>query len=110
MVKKLPASAGDPGGTGGIPGLGGSPGGGNGNPLQYSCLENPTDRGAWRATGHGVAKGGTQLSPAHSTAAVGLGMAGLGDNTDTKAFSNSQPRTSGWGQGNLVSLKLPSGF
>ena len=39
-----------------IPGLGGSPGEGNGNPLQYSCLENPIDRGAWRATVHGVAK------------------------------------------------------
>ena len=39
-----------------IPGSGRSPGGGNGNPLQYSCLENPTDRGAWWATVHGVAK------------------------------------------------------
>ena len=37
-----------------------SPGGGNGNPLQYPCLENPTDRGAWRATVHGVAESGTQ--------------------------------------------------
>ena len=39
-----------------IPGLGRSPGGGNGNPLQYSCLENPMDRGAWQATVYGVAK------------------------------------------------------
>ena len=39
-----------------IPGMGRSPGGGHGNPLQYSCLENPMDRGAWRATVHGVAK------------------------------------------------------
>ena len=45
-----------------IPGLGGSPGEGNGNPLQYSCLENPIDRGAWRATVHGVAKNQTRLS------------------------------------------------
>ena len=45
-----------------IPGLGRSPGEGNGNPLQYSCLENPMDRGAWRATVHGVAKSRTQLS------------------------------------------------
>ena len=44
-----------------IPGLGGSPGEGNGNPLQYSCLENSTDRGAWWATVHGVAKSRTQL-------------------------------------------------
>jgi len=39
-----------------IPGFGRSPGGGHGNPLKYSCLENPMDRGAWRATVHGVAK------------------------------------------------------
>ena len=46
---------------GSIPGSGRSPGEGNGNPLQYSCLENPTDRGAWRTTVHGVAKSHTQL-------------------------------------------------
>ena len=45
-----------------IPGLGRSPGGGNGNPLQYSCLGNSTDRGAWRATVHGVVKSQIQLS------------------------------------------------
>ena len=45
-----------------IPGSGRSPGGGHGNPLQYSCLENPMDRGAWRATVHRVAKTRTQLS------------------------------------------------
>jgi len=45
-----------------IPGLGRSPGEGNGNPLQYSYLENPMDRGAWWATVHGVAKSQTQLS------------------------------------------------
>ena len=44
-----------------IPGLGRSPGGGHGNPLQYSCLENPMDRGAWRATVHRVAKSWTRL-------------------------------------------------
>ena len=47
---------------GSIPGSGRSPGGGHGNPLQYSCLENPMDRGAWRATVHGVAKSWTRLS------------------------------------------------
>ena len=52
-------NAGDPGS---IPGSGRSPGEGNGNPLQYSCLENHMDRGAWRATVHGVAKSRTQLS------------------------------------------------
>ena len=45
-----------------IPGSGRSPGGGNSNPLQYSCLENSMDRGAWRAAVHGVAKSHTQLS------------------------------------------------
>ena len=45
-----------------IPGLGRSPGEGNGNPLQYSCLENPMDRGAWQATVHGVTKSQTELS------------------------------------------------
>ena len=44
-----------------IPGLGRSPGEGNGNPLQYSCLENPMDRGAWRATVHGVTRVGHDL-------------------------------------------------
>ena len=49
-------SAWNAGDLGSIPGLGGSPGEGNGNPLQYSCLENPKDRGAWRARVHGVAR------------------------------------------------------
>ena len=56
VVKSLPASARDTGDVGLIPGSGRSPGEGNGNLLQYSCLENPKDRGAWRATVHGVAK------------------------------------------------------
>ena len=58
MVKYPPANAGL---VGLIPGLGRSPGEGNGYPLQYSCLENPMDRGAWQATVHGIAKSGTQL-------------------------------------------------
>ena len=56
MVKNPPANAADTGDVGSIPGLERSPGGGHGNPLQYSCLENPMDRWAWRATVHGVAK------------------------------------------------------
>ena len=57
VVKNLPANAGSPAGDmGSIPGLGRSPGEGNGNPLQYSCLGNPMDRGAWRATVHRVEK------------------------------------------------------
>ena len=56
VVKNPPANAGDTGEAGLIPGLGKSPGGGNDNPPQYSCLENPIDRGAWRAEVYGVAK------------------------------------------------------
>ena len=62
MAKNPPASAGDAGDVGWIPGLEGSPGGGNGNPLQYSCLDNPMDRGAWRVTGQGVTQTWPQLS------------------------------------------------
>ena len=51
--KESSCSAGD---LSSIPGLGRSPGGGNGNPLQYSCLENPKDRRAWQTTDYGVAK------------------------------------------------------
>ena len=57
--KESACSGGDPGS---MPGLGRSPGGGNGNPLQYSCLENAMNRGAWQATVHAVAKSQTQLS------------------------------------------------
>ena len=59
VVKDPSAHAGDPGL---IPGLGRSPGGGNGNPPQYFCLENSTDRGAWKTTVHGLAKSQTRLS------------------------------------------------
>ena len=58
MVKNLPANAGD---TASISGSGRSPGEGNGNPFQYSCLENPMDRGALWSTVHEVAKSQTQL-------------------------------------------------
>ena len=56
VVKNLPANTGDINNMGSIPGLGRSLGEGNGNPLQYSCLENSMDRGTWRATVHGVHK------------------------------------------------------
>ena len=54
VVKNLPTNSGDTGDVGLIPGSERSPGGGNGNPVQYSCLENPMDRRAWRATVHGA--------------------------------------------------------
>ena len=63
MVKDLPASAGD---SGLIPEPRRPPGGGHGNPLQYSCLENPMDGGAWRATVIEVAKNWTRLSNKHT--------------------------------------------
>ena len=62
VVKNLPANARDKGDMGSIPGSGRSPGGENGNLLQYSCLENPTHRGAWRTTVCGVSKSRAQLS------------------------------------------------
>ena len=61
MVKNLPANAGDTRDSGLISGLGRSPGVGNGNPLQYSCLENSMDSGAWWATVYGVIKTQTLL-------------------------------------------------
>ena len=62
MVKNLPASAGDTRDVCSVPRLGGSPGEGNGNPLQYSCLGNPKDRGACQATAYGVTESQTWLS------------------------------------------------
>ena len=58
VIKNPPANAGD---LGSIPGLGRSPGVGHGNPLQYSCLDNPMDREAWQATVRSIAKSQTQL-------------------------------------------------
>ena len=62
MVKNLSANSGDARDMGLIPGLGRSPGGGNGNPLQFSYLENSMLREAWQATVHGVTKSRTRLS------------------------------------------------
>ena len=61
VVKNLPANVGDGTDAGLIPGLGRSPGVGNGNPPQYSCLENPMDRGAWWATVHRAEKSQIKL-------------------------------------------------
>ena len=62
LVKNPPANAGDARDVGLISGSGRSSGVGNGNPLQYSCLENSMDRGAWQATAHGIEKSQIQLS------------------------------------------------
>ena len=61
MIKNLPTNAGDVRDTSSTPGLERSPGGENGNPLQYSCLKNPMDRGAWWATVHSVEKSRRRL-------------------------------------------------
>ena len=70
MVKNPPAKAGDIGDTGSLAGSGRSPEGGHGDPLQYSCLENPMDRGAWRAVVRGVTKSQTPLKQLSTHAAV----------------------------------------
>ena len=61
MGKEFACNVGDTGDAGLIPRLGRFPGGGHGYPLQYSCMENPMDRGAWRAIVHGVSKSQTRL-------------------------------------------------
>jgi len=61
VVKNLSANEGDVKEAGSIPELGRSPGEGNGNPLQHSCLENPMDRGTWRAALHGISQSQTRL-------------------------------------------------
>ena len=63
MIKNLPVNAGDAGDADSSPGLGRSPAEGNGNPFQYSGLQNPMNRGPWQAIVHGVAKSQTQLNP-----------------------------------------------
>ena len=74
MIKSLSASAGDIRHVSSVPGSGRSPGGGHGNPLQYSCLENPVDSGAWWATVHRVSKSGRQLKELSMHAHSGLTM------------------------------------
>ena len=88
VVKNLPVNAGDPGS---IPGWRRSPGEGNGNPFQYSCLENPTDRGAWWVTVHGVTKSRPQLSDEHFHLCVCKEMAELNFERQIKTVHKEKP-------------------
>ena len=77
------------------PGLGRSPGGGHGNPLQYSCLEKPMNRGAWRATVHGVTKSCTQLNVrahAHTHTRMGYSPWGHKELDMTECTHTHKPR------------------
>ena len=92
VVKNAPTNAGDVTDMGSIPGSGRSPGGGHGNPLQYSCLESPMDRGAWQATVRRVAQSWTRLKRLSTQAHVGLAVG---------TFRTVQGRAlpSGWQEG-----------
>ena len=84
MVKNSPANAGYVRDAGSVPGLGRSPGGGHGNPLQYSCLENPMDRGTCQATAPRVAQSRTWLKPL---------SAPVHTHTDTHRHTDTQTHT-----------------
>ena len=87
--KNLPATAGDLRDAGSIPGSRRSPAKGNGNPLQYSCLENPMNRGAWRAMVRTVTKSPTQLKDFMHTHRKGSRIGTGAKSFDTKNVSNS---------------------
>ena len=106
MVKNPPANAGDTRDAGSIPELGNSPGIGNGNPLQYSCLGNSMDRGAWRAAVHGATKSQTQWSDFHFHFFPGDPRlknppANAGDTRDAGSIHGSG-RSPGGGHGNAL--------
>ena len=88
VVKNPPANAGDLRDSGSILGPGRSPGGGNGNPLQYSCLENPMDRKASRAIVHGVTKSQTQQNQLSTHGINRNGLYCLSFSVILKLFSN----------------------
>ena len=124
MVKNPIAIAGDVRDAGLVPGLGRSPGGGCGSPLQYSCLENPMDRGAPRATVHRVAKSWTQLKQlsAHSHTRILLfscnlwpmGFAGGSDGKESACNAGDLGLIPGFGrspgEGNGYPLQYFSSF
>ena len=103
------ASAYSAGSPGSILGLGRSLGEGNGNPLQYSCLENPMDRGSWRATVHGVAKSQTWLSDFHmSCISTVISGAGKCPHLFNLYWSRCLPITCNQKNGGIVKRSLPT--
>ena len=101
VVKNLPAKAGDVKHVSWIPGSGRPPGGERGNPLQYSWLENPTDRGGWQAMVHRVSKNQTQLKWQHAPAEKDSGM--------RDSHGQSAVSVRNWlGTGSTHATRLPS--
>ena len=92
--KNPPANAGDVSDAGWIPGSERSPGRRNETPLQYSCLENPMDRGAWRATVHGIAKSWTRLSM-HAQASI-LSSISKNNNSKNNRFHQNLVMNTKW--------------
>ena len=107
QLKSPPANTGGAGDAGSVPGLGRPPGVGNGSPLQYSCLENPRDRGAWRAVVHGVTKSWTRLSAAQNMAVLLLVFKGISTLASIVAMLIYIPTSSGRG---LPFLHILSGI
>ena len=121
VVKNLPANAGDTRDTGSIPGLGRSPGGGHSSPLQDSCLENPSDRGAWRAAVRGVTKSRTRLKrlSTHVLAAQWLRLGAstvwslvreLGSHTSCGSAKNKYQEETDLGRGQSLRWGLCAGY
>ena len=108
MVNNLPANA-DVRDWGSIPGSERSPGGGHGNPLQYSCLENPMDRGAWWATVHGVTKNWRWLSDWALTSVNQLGGSSPSDQLVRALVGSIVSLQSGWPQMTRDELTQQSG-
>ena len=95
VVKNPPANAGDLRDVGSIPGSGRSPGEGHRNPLQYSCLGNPMDRGAWQATVHRVAKSHLELRR-HSRVTTGISAFPLGWPWEAQSSPRVARESWGW--------------
>ena len=89
MVKNLPANAGDIKDAGSITGSGRSPGGAHGSLLQWSCLENPMDRGAWQATIHRVAQSQTLLKQIALTHAIHINKCTYARKQNDKFYKNT---------------------